>query len=406
MANAPLARNSHRVQRWFRQLLTASPLAALASLALMPSLGRASESEPPTVDLAHISISDGVAHAPAADGATAELTLDAHLQHTAVRLLARAAPVRGAIILVDAHDGRVLVWAERTANGEGDGAVMLHALAPSASVFKVITTTALLERGKVSSKHRVCTSGGLRRIERKHLDAPRPGTPDVHCARFFSALGHSKNAVYAQLATHFLTRNDLVEVADRFGLNHPVPFDVPVPTGHLEVPYNDLEFARASAGFVGSTLSPLGALELAYTVAAHGSLPRVRIVRSVGDWHAPAGRTLVRRVMHDGTAYELRRMMEVTVHAGTSLEAFSDKDKHSYFGAMRLAGKTGTLQLSDDSPTTSRFVGFAPSRAPDVVVSVQLDNGKVWRRKANEVARDMLRAYFATKNTPGVTAPF
>jgi cell division protein FtsI/penicillin-binding protein 2 len=238
------------------------------------------------------------------------------------------------------------------------------------------------------------------------LDAPPRGTPDVHCSRFFSALGHSRNAVYAQLATHYLARNDLVEIADRFGLNHPVPFDATLPTGHLTVPYNDLQFARASAGFVGSTLSPLGALELAYVVAAGGELPRVRIVSSVGDWHAPKGLTVAGHVMRAGSAYELRRMMEVTVHGGTSLEAFSTEDKRSYFGSMRLAGKTGTLQPSRNAPTTSWFVGFAPSRAADVVVSVQLDNGKVWRRKANEVARDMLRAYFAARGTPGVTPPF
>ena len=105
------------------------------------------------------------------------------------------------------------------------------------------------------------------------------------------------------------------------------------------------------------------------------------------------------------TAWRLTRMMEVTVHSGTSLSAFSDEHGRSYLGSIRIAGKTGTLQASPSGPTTSWFSGFAPSRAPKVVVSVLLQNGKVWRRKANEVARDLLRQYFADRGYRGVVAP-
>ena len=62
---------------------------------------------------------------------------------------------------------------------------------------------------------------------------------------------------------------------------------------------------------------------------------------------------------------------------------------------MQVAGKTGTLRPTPHSPTTSWFVGFAPSRRPRIVVGVLLQNGKVWRQKANEVARDVLRVWFA-----------
>jgi hypothetical protein len=38
-------------------------------------------------------------------------------------------------------------------------------------------------------------------------------------------------------------------------------------------------------------------------------------------------------------------------------------------------------------------------------VSVLLENGGVWRRKAAEVARDVLRSYFAARRAPGVKPP-
>jgi penicillin-binding protein A len=56
---------------------------------------------------------------------------------------------------------------------------------------------------------------------------------------------------------------------------------------------------------------------------------------------------------------------------------------------------------------TSWFVGFAPSRSPEIVVSVMLENGPTYRRKANELARDLLRTYFrAHGRAQTVTDPF
>jgi cell division protein FtsI/penicillin-binding protein 2 len=108
--------------------------------------------------------------------------------------------------------------------------------------------------------------------------------------------------------------------------------------------------------------------------------------------------------LQTSTARRLRRMMEFTIHSGTSRGAFTDPDGRSYLGNIRVAGKTGTLRPSVDGPTASWFIGFAPSRAPELVVSVMLDNSPVWRRKANHVARDVFRAYF--HDAPGVTHPF
>jgi peptidoglycan glycosyltransferase len=132
----------------------------------------------------------------------------------------------------------------------------------------------------------------------------------------------------------------------------------------------------------------------------------MRIVEHAEGFDAPKGRQSQGQALNESIAVELRRMMEITVHAGTSLEAFTNAEGRSYLGDVRVAGKTGTLQPSAGSPTTTWFTGFAPSRRPEIVVTVLLDNGPVWRRKANEVARDLLRVYFARKRLRGVSDPF
>jgi len=245
----------------------------------------------------------------------------------------------------------------------------------------------------------------MRSIERRHLDPPRDG--DVHCGPFFQALGHSKNAVYAQLATHRLMRSDLIEIAERIGFNGRVPFDFKVPVGTLDVPFQDLEFARAAAGFRGSTLTPLGGAYLASVIATGGLAPRLRIVAKAADYTASAGLETEGRVLSATTAQRLERMMEVTVASGTARPAFHDDLGHPLLGSIQVAGKTGTLHPSEASGEglASWFIGFAPARSPSIAVSVLLENGSVWRKKAVEVARDVLRSHFAARGAPGVHMP-
>jgi cell division protein FtsI/penicillin-binding protein 2 len=302
---------------------------------------------------------------------------------------------------VDLATGRVLAWAERNRSGAGSEAST--ARAPAASVFKLVTTAALFERSSIAPSERVCIAGGTHGIERRHLDPPRSG--DVRCAPFFQALGHSRNAAYAQLATHRLLRTDLLEVAEQIGMNQNVPFDFPVLVGTLRVPYNDLDFARTAAGFEGSRLSPLGGAYLAAVIANGGLSPRLRIVARAGSYAAPTGLETTGRVLGATTAHRLARMMEVTIEGGTAYSAFHDDLGHPLLPGIRVAGKTGTLKPSDTDGAASWFVGFAPSRAPRVAVSVLLENGAVWHRKAAEVARDVLRSYFAARGVRGIEAP-
>jgi cell division protein FtsI/penicillin-binding protein 2 len=370
--------------------------------ALLPGAASGALLEPPPeVDLEKLRVDGALATAPTIGGGTAELTLDAALQRAALRLLAAAHPGSGAIVAIDPRHGEVLAWAGLR-GGAAAPSVVSTTLAPAASVFKIVTTTALLEK-HVDPNRTVCIEGGTSGISLEHLTRPHGG--HALCGPFREALGRSRNAVFAQLATRFLGKEDILGTADRFGFNRDAPLDVPAPMGTLEVEDGELQLARAAAGFVGSRLSPVGAAHLATTIATGGRTLRVHLVRHAEGFAAPAHRHFAGRVMHEETARELVRMMELTVNSGTSLPAFTDPDGKSYLGDVRAAGKTGTLQPNDDDPTTSWFVGFAPSRHPRLVISVLLQNGPLWRRKANEVGRDLFRAYFASRGYRGVTMP-
>ena len=323
--------------------------------------------------------------------------VDPALQAVARRLLAEAHPLLGGIVVLHAPSGRILAWQELGRAQHAGQHPNSRALAPAASLFKIVTSVALYERSALTPSARICISGGEHALERAHLWPPPAGTEHVSCRPFEEALGASRNAVFAQLATRHLVGRDLLEVAERLGFNRPLDSSIAAEMGSLDVLDDELGFARTAAGFRGSRLSVLGAARLALLVASGGKPPRI-------GGATPGARAGEEPVMQARTARRLRRMMEYTVHSGTSLEAFTAADGRPFLGGIRVAGKTGTLQPSPQSPTTSWFIGFAPSRAPELVISVMLGNGPVWRRKANQVARDMLRAYF--RGAPGVSHPF
>jgi cell division protein FtsI/penicillin-binding protein 2 len=370
---------------------------------LTPGPGRSSPSDVLEVDLRHLAFSETEVRARLTDGRSATLTIDRTLQRTAARLLARARPIRGAVVMASTRSGHVLVWAEWQREAGAKGAVLLEARSPAASIFKVVTTAALLDRAKVHPRQRVCTTGGDHRIGPEHL-SPAHGNRAT-CGPFSAALGLSRNAVFAQLAARYLRPDELLDEGEALGFNGRVPFEAKVPVGHLNVPTDKLGMAKVATGFEGSTLSPLGGAYLAYVIANGGRAARFRIVESAGDYQAPKRRQSLGRVLSVWAAGQLRKMMEATVHSGTSLQAFTTETGEPYLPGLPVAGKTGTLRPAQGAPMTTWFIGFAPSRRPQVVISVLLDNGPVWRQKANELARDMLRAYFAERGVAGVTAP-
>jgi len=183
-----------------------APLALGTFLAILfPRPGHGSSADPPTVALDGMRVeADGVV-ARTRDGSTATLTLDPGLQRAAQRLLAQARPREGAVVAVDPKTGRVLAWAG-VRGGSPDPGVATGTLAPAASLFKIVTTTALLEK-KVPVDRTVCIHGGSSVIREEHLHRPREG--QALCGPFGDALGRSRRAVFAQPATRFLHREEL-----------------------------------------------------------------------------------------------------------------------------------------------------------------------------------------------------
>ena len=333
-------------------------------------------------------------------GAQAELTLDPRLQDTAEEVFQTfQLPYAGAVV-ISIPDGRVLALAGRSTVSPELGAeeLALQPWAPAASVFKVVSASALIADGGVTAASRTCYHGGVSSIVPDNLvDIPRI---DRSCATLAYGLGKSQNAIIAKFATRNLTPDKLERMAHAFGFGEAIPFDVPFEPSHIDVPADDhLEFARTAAGFWHSTLSPLHGALLAATVANQGTMPTPHLIeRAVGSEGQPL--TLPashgRSVMTPAVAREVGQMMELTTRMGTAKGAFHDRKGHPLL-PVSVAGKTGTLSAQTDKGYLgySWFVGYAPADHPKIAFAVVIGNHASWRIKAAYVGRRIVEEYLA-----------
>lgn len=319
--------------------------------------------------------------AKTAEGKQARLTLEPHLQRSMEKLLRMYKPVGAAVVALDPKTGKVLALAEY---GEGAATKPLY---PAASVFKIITGAALLEKG-VSPESETCYHGGVHRLVGKLLE-DKPHL-DRRCLSLSMALAKSANVVFAKMAVKHLDAEDLRKSAEAFLFNRPI-FDQPVEQSRAQIPQNGLDFAKVASGFGEVKLSPMHAALIAAAVGNGGVAMEPSMLDSLdGKSVDPTGSM---RLLNAETAASLRDMMKLTVSQGTATSSFRDRRRNA-LGNIEVAGKTGSLsEHKKPFKDYSWFVGFAPADDPKIAVAAVVVNGLKWRIHAPYIAREALKAY-------------
>lgn len=343
-------------------------------------------------------LADGRLSARVAHGNRAILTLDPGLDAFVAKLLQRNQVPYAGVVAIEPSSGRLLAYVSHSSAEPNGPDRVLDASAPAASVFKVVTATALLQEG-LSPTRTICYHGGSQALTMGELvDNPRL---DRACASITGALGFSINSVFGKLALKHLDAKKLARQASAYGFGEELPFDVPTERSALDVPSEPLEFARAAAGFWHMHLSPLHGAVIAAAIANRGRMMRPALVEQVVD---PAGRTLFRsepavhrKVTEPHTAEQLATMMRATVEQGTCRRTFHDARGRPLLRGIEVAGKTGTLSSERPYRGYTWWVGFAPASEPTIALAVLVVNDPAWRIKAAQVAAETLRYYLVER---------
>jgi cell division protein FtsI/penicillin-binding protein 2 len=375
--------------------LTARGRNALAQPSLYASLPRPPDPWKSELDWNKVRADDAGFIQVLHDGGRVELTLDPRLQQMAESVLESHRTSYAGAVLLSVEDGRVLAMAGRsTAEPEKSAAeLVLQAWAPAASIFKLVTASALVGAG-VAADARVCYHDGVHSVEASNLKPNRRW--DQSCASLSYGVAKSQNAILARLAIDHLDAVSLGSAARALGFGDRIPFEMPVGVSQAHLPEGrTLEFARVAAGFWSTTLSPLHGAWLAATLARGGMTPALRIVDRVVDKDGSVRRPeppAVRRAIPEEAARAVARMMVGTTEYGTAKSGFHKNGRPIL--PVAVAGKTGTLDRQKPYLAYSWFVGFAPAEKPEVAVAVLLGNGEDWHWRAHQVAAELLSGYF------------
>jgi cell division protein FtsI/penicillin-binding protein 2 len=339
----------------------------------------------------------------AKDGADYNIhfTLDRDLQEAVEELYERYDPSYAAFVAMDPETGKILAMVDYT-NEEKQGNLALKASYPAASVFKVVTSAAALNEGKVRPNATFPVNGRFGTLYKRNLkDVVNRWTRFITIEEAFAK---SVNTVFAKIAMTRVGSGALQKYANGFGFNQKVPFDMPIEMGLAVIPTDD-EFglAESGSGFTTrQTLNPVQGAMIAAAVVNGGKIPSPFLVDSVSNasgakvYEVEMNQSLL-RPMDQETAKSLAMIMENTITRGTAHRDFRDYNHHPVLSKLFIGGKTGSFSGSSPAGKYDWFVGFAQSTADPhkkIAFASMIVNRKYWKVKSYHVAREAILQHF------------
>lgn len=345
-------------------------------------------------------------------GNSVVLTVDSRIQQACEDALAGRV---GAIVVLDPKTGAVLGKASSPGfdyddissviqNDDGSGALLdrtTQALYPPGSTFKVVTMAAALDSGTMTPSTEVDapaeTEIGGATVTNDH-DA------DFGTVSLSRALAVSSNTAFGQVGTE-VGPDRLVSYASAFGYGTSLGQDFSCQTSLMPVASEMTEWETAWAACgqpVGVHDSPAGpqatVMQNAVVAAAIANDGIVMDPYVVDHVLSPEGATVsstqprsLGQAVSSATAEELKESMLLVVEDGTGTAA--------RVGGVRVAGKTGTAQISDDGVINSLYIGFAPYDEPTLAISICVEgNGEDVEGLAAELAGQVMATSLAVQS--------
>jgi peptidoglycan glycosyltransferase len=324
-----------------------------------------------------------------------EYTLHGDLTRSIWKILKRGRVALGHVLVMDAESGALLAYV--SSDVERFPPTRPY---PAASLVKVITMAAALDRAPELVERPCRYVGNKYRLNRRRVDPPSGG----RSVSFRRALVTSNNQCFAQLAVHVVGGSTLLGAIDRFGW-----LDVPAPghaQGVIADPGDDsYALGRLGSGLDGLRITPLHAVSLAAALA-DGWRMEPRWIRRITDAEGrelalPAERPR-QRVLTSELATELREMLAETTVRGTARRAFRDRRGRPLLQQVKVAGKTGSLNGEDPDGRYEWFIGVAPADRPTIAIAVVSVQAPLYWMSASQMAAEVLKVAFCPK---GVCSP-
>jgi Penicillin binding protein transpeptidase domain/NTF2-like N-terminal transpeptidase domain len=285
--------------------------------------------------------------------------------------MAASAAVAGAgtskpidMVAIQPSTGKVLAVVERP--GGFDRA--LAGIFPPGSTFKVVTASALAEKGMRPSSAVQCPSqvtiGGrtFHNDQNEHLGATSLQT----------AFAVSCNSTFAMLAYQRLGGSALASMAATFGFNTSPNLGIPATLGKFTTPHQPVDVAADAFGQGTDLVNPLSQASVAAAIE-DGTWRSPILVTSPQPRQASPSHAISPAILDT-----LRPMMRAVVTSGTAAGVGFQPGVY---------GKTGTAQYGTGNQSHGWFIGYRG----DLAFAVLVEGGGYGANSAGPVANAFLR---------------
>ena len=263
------------------------------------------------------------------------------------------------------------------------------------STFKMVTATAGLTEGVITTSTVIQDKGRFERV----VDGPKcwiypNGTHGK--INVSEALGHSCNYFFYELGWRFSQVGDnyvesagiktLQKYAQMYGLGEKTGIETVESTPEIADSYP----ITAAIGQSNHNYTTIVLSRYVTAVANSGTVYNYTLLNKLTDTEGNVLKTYAPTVHNEMT--EISDTTWDAIHLGNrmvveNLECFDD------FGAIEVAGKTGTAQQVQTRPNHALFVGYAPYKNPKVSIATRIAYGYT-SHNAADVSANILKYYF------------
>ena len=270
---------------------------------------------------------------------------------------------------------------------------------PAASLFKIISVAAILEKTNLSNTDVLEYKGRGTTLYKYQLMPTN--NKWMRKITLEDAFAQSNNVIIGQLAMEYLRPQDLHQMAYRFGFNRENIDFLNVSNSFFPLPTSEFNMAELASGFNTTTLiGPLHGALLSLIMANNGQYKKAYLIDSI--IHQETGRTIYQptpfteQAISPAIAKMMRGMMETTVQKGTARNSFR-KFNRKLKDTIIVGGKTGSMTGGLPYGKRDWFTAYAAPKddtGPGISICVMIINLKKWYVRSPFVANQIIEYYY------------
>lgn len=328
-------------------------------------------------------------------------TINEKLEKQVKKYLRRYRSDYASIVIVDNNTGKILTAMDYDKKEKDFGvSLSFSSTNPAASVFKVITAADLLENTETSKETKFTYNGRSSTLYKYQLKNKKNRW--TRSIPFKKAFARSNNVVFGKAAIQKSNPSSLIKMANKFGFNNDLLQLLDAGESRVLLANNEYSLAELASGFNKKTMiSPLHGAMIASVIANDGVFKQPTVIENIVDekqnrevWKP---KYMLRRVISENSASEIKDMMELTVKRGTARGAFRPW-KMKRIKNIEVGGKTGSITGGVPFGKRDWFISYAKPKndASDkgISVCVMIVNVKKWYIKSTYLAKKIIQYYY------------